>query len=69
MGMRHGLRWRIPFFNSFPAVTGAPNKPLDGETLSITTGELFVAPLESNFKLSDHEDTKVLKNIGDPRWY
>lgn len=51
------------------AVTGAPKTPLDGETLSITTGELFVAPLESNFKLSDHEDTKVLKNIGDPRWY
>lgn len=51
------------------AATGAPKTPLDGETLSATTGELFVAPLESNFKLSDHEDVKALKNIGDPRWH
>ena len=51
------------------ANTGAPKAALDGETLSATTDELFVAPLESNFKLSTHEDVKALKNIGDPRWH
>ena len=51
------------------AATGAPKAALDGEALSATTDELFVAPLESNFKLSNHEDVKALKNIGDPRWH
>ncbi len=40
---------------------------LDG-TLGATTDELFVAPKESDFTFTSHEDAKTAKRAGDPRW-
>lgn len=37
-------------------------------TLSATTDELFVAPKESDFTFTSHEDVKEAKKAGDPRW-